>query len=117
MGNLSPFGGPPILNSNRGRACPILGIAPSPPPEALNFALNLSNPQPRLAGENGAILETHWLSGIFLKIRENHGQSIVFRVGPIWNPNRGRVRPILGTVSIPPPDALNFALNLSHPQP
>ena len=48
----------PILNPYRGGVGPILGIGPSHPPEALNFALNLSNPYPRLAGENGAILET-----------------------------------------------------------
>ena len=34
----------PHLNTNRGGVGPILGIASSPPPEALNFAINLSNP-------------------------------------------------------------------------
>ena len=34
----------PNLDPNRGRVGPILGIGPIPPLEALNFALNLSNP-------------------------------------------------------------------------
>ena len=62
--------GAPFLNPNRGRLCPILGIAPpTHRPEAINFTLNLSNPQPRLDNENGAILETHGLPVVILKIR------------------------------------------------
>ena len=80
------LGGAPILNPNRGRACPILGIVSSPPPEALNFTLNMSNPQPRLANKNGAILETQRLPRISLKIRENHGQPITFWGGPQYAP-------------------------------
>ena len=109
--------GSPILNPNRGRVFPISGIVSSPPPDALNFALNLINPQPRLANKNGAILETHWSPMIFLKIRENRGQPITVWGAPILNPNHGRVFPILGIVHSPPPEALNFALNLIIPQP
>ena len=72
----------PILNPNRGGVCPILGIARSPPPEAINLALNLSNPYLRLAGDNGAILEAHWSPRIFLKIRENHRRPIAVWRGP-----------------------------------
>ena len=100
----------PILNNNRGGVGSILGIGPSPPPEALNFAINLSNPYPRLAGKNGVILEVRWLPRIFFRIRD-----IVFREGPILSHNRGSVCPILGIDSIPPPEALNSTLNLSNP--
>ena len=44
MGNLSLTGGAPVINPNRGRVCPILGVVSSPPPQALNFALILTNP-------------------------------------------------------------------------
>ena len=115
MDILSPSGRAPVLNPNRGRVYPISRIVSSRPPEALNSPLNLSNPHPRLANKNGAILETRWSPRIFLKIRENHGQSITVWGGPILNPNRGRVCPILGTVPSPPPEALNFTLNLSNP--
>ena len=80
------LGGPPLLNPNRGRACPISGIASSPPPEALNFSLNLGNPQPRLDGENGAILETRQLPRISLKSGENVGRSIAAWMDSIFNP-------------------------------
>ena len=33
-----------IWNPNRGKECPISGIAPIPPTEALNFAHTLGNP-------------------------------------------------------------------------
>ena len=102
--------GAPIWNPNRARLCPILGIASSPPPEGLNFALNMGNPQPRLANKNGAILETRRLPRIFLKIRGNHGQPITVWGGPILNPNRGRVCPISGIVYSPPPEALNLLM-------
>ena len=111
------LGGRPILNPNRGRLCPILGIVSGPPPETLNFTLNMSNPQPRLASEIGAILETRRLPRIFLKIQGNHGRPITVRGAPILNPNRGKVCPVLRIVSSPLAEALNCTLNMSNPQP
>ena len=49
------------------------------PPAALIFTQHLDNPQPRLANEKAAILETHGLPRIPLKFWENHGQSITVR--------------------------------------
>ena len=37
-----------ILNPNRGRVCPILDVVSSPLPEALEFAISLTNQLPRL---------------------------------------------------------------------
>ena len=79
-------GGGPILNPYPGRVCPILGVVSSHPPEALNFTINLSNPHPLLANKNGAILETHWLPMIFLKIRGNRGHPIAVWSGPRFKP-------------------------------
>ena len=98
----------PFLLANRGRVCPILGIVSSPPPEARNFTLKMSNPHSRLANKNGTILEPQWLPRISPKIRENHGQHITVWGPPILNPNRGRVCPILSIASIPPPEALSL---------
>ena len=49
----------------------------SPPPETLNFTHNIGSSQPRLAGENGAILETSELPATFLKIWENPSAQFV----------------------------------------
>ena len=46
------------------------------------------NTQPRIA-KKGAISETHRLPVIFLKFRENHGQSVTSWGVPILNANRG----------------------------
>ena len=86
MDVLSPSGRGPLLNPNRGKAGPVSGIVSSPPPEALNFSLNLGNPQPRLDGENGAILETRQLPRIFLKSGGNVGRSIAVWMDSIFNP-------------------------------
>ena len=100
----------PILNPTRGKVCPIAGIISIHQPGGLNFALNLSNPSPRFARKMGPVLEARRAPAIFLEIRKNQGHPIAGWSGSIVNPNRGRVFPILGVVSSPPLEVLNFAL-------
>ena len=59
------------------------------PPESLIFTQNSDNPQMRLDRKKGVILETHGLSGIFLKFWTNRGQSDTVWGDHISNPNRG----------------------------
>ena len=117
MGNLSPSGGGAILSPNLGRVCPVSGIVYSAPREALNFTLNMSNRQPRLANKKWGHFGDPAVAMIFLKIWGNRGQPITSCGAPIWNPNRARLCPILGIASSPPPEGLNFALNMGNPQP
>ena len=113
--NLLPPWGPPILNPNRGRVCPILGIV---------FQASAGGPQFRPKSEQ-SLAANSWrkwghfgyppAARDFLRIRGNRGHRIAGWMGPILRPNRGGGGPISGIASCPPPEAFGFTLNLSNP--
>ena len=107
----------PILNPNRGSAFPIFGYRAHPSSRGLRFRPKSEQSLAAISWENGAILEAHWLPGIFHNIRQNHGHPIAVWRGPILNPNRGRLCAVLGIAPSPPPEAFDLALNLSNPYP
>ena len=58
-------------------------------PDDLVFTQKLDNSQLRVAREKGAILETHVLAMISLKLWGNQDRSIAVCECRIFNPNRG----------------------------